>query len=605
MTATREHAQSPAGNGGDAELAMKARWLFPLIAVVLVAAAYARAPGLGFVYDDDIIVKGNPYITSASHIPSYFTEHIWSNLMLARKNYYRPVFLLWLLGNFEEFGTDSLGWHVTSLLLHLGSSILLYFLALRFTRSRFAALSACLIFGLHPVQVENVVWVSASTELLGSFLALGSVLCYLRSLEETARRMLWLLGAVILYALAVFAKETAIIVPAIIFLHEWLGRPASAEAVQPPERTRGAAVLAALRESLPFGLVAAGYLAARIAVLGGMGNAVVQMTKQVWFETIPSILQIYLLHLVWPARLSAFYDYPYIVEFSVRHVVMPAALIAGTVILLLIAIRQKPEAQLAAVWMALPILPVLDIPIFPRGEFLHDRYLYHPLIGLSLLIGLGVAALERRWPKREARWTIYGVCGAVALVLGIATFHQTGFWADNFALYSRGVDVAPRSAFANNNLGSVLMNNGQWGAAMEHYQKAIEYAPNFYLAYYDMGMGYYQAGRFSEAEGSFQRAVQIMPEDPDSHLFLGMVYYRTNRRPQAINLVRQAIALKPDRAGYHFALAVMLKDSGDLAGARAEFEAELKRDPNHQPTLAQLRLLDQAGSATPATATKK
>ncbi len=599
MSETAERTESPSGNWRDGGGAARPPWLFPLIAAVLVAVAYARAPGLGFVFDDDVTVKANPYITSGSYIPSYFTQHIWSHLMLARKNYYRPVFLLWLLGNYKEFGTDALGWHLSSLLLHLGNTILLYFLALRFTRERFAALGACLIFGLHPVQVENVAWVSASTELLGSFLTLASVLCYLRSLEAAGRRVLWLAGSVFLYALAVLTKETAIIVPAIVFLHEWVGRPVAEEGAQAAGRIRGATLAASFRESLPFVVATVGYLAARIAVLRGMGHTVVQLTKWQLAETIPGVLKAYLFHALWPARLSAFYDYPYVTEFSVRNVLLPAALVVGAALLLILSVRKSPEAQIAAVWMVLSILPVLDIGVFPRGEFVHDRYLYQPLIGLALLTGLGIAELERRWRSPGARWRLRSACAAVALALGILTYHQTIFWTDNFTLYSRGVEVAPHNAFANNNLGSELMNRGQWGPAMEHFQKAIQYAPQFYLAYYDLGLGYYQAGRFADAEACFKRSIEIVPEYADSHLFLGMVYYRTDRLPQAIESLRQAIRLDPRATGYHFALAVMLKKSGDLAGAEAEFEEELKLNPNHAPTLEQLRQLGAPAPPAP------
>lgn len=591
MTEGMERPASPASGAPETELLRNAAWLFPLIAVLIVAAAYVRAPVLGFVFDDDIIVKGNPYITSLKYIPSYFTQHIWSNLMLARKNYYRPVFLLWLLGNYEEFGTDPLGWHMSSLLLHLASTVLMYLLALRLTRERFSALAASLLFGLHPVQVENVVWASCSTELLGSFLVLAAMLCYLRSLERLAQRAGWLAASVALFALAVMAKETAIIFPAIVFLHEWLGRPATE--AQPPFRSRSSALGASLIELLPFGVAAVAYLAARIAVLGALGTTVVTMTKQVWFQTIPSILQIYLLHVVWPARLSAFYDYPYVTQFSVRSVVMPGALLIGLAVLLFLAVRKSPAAQLAAVWMVLPILPVLDIPVFPRGEFLHDRYLYHPLIGLSLLAGIGIAALERRWTSRAARLAIYSACGSVALAMGAVTFHQTGYWADNFALYTRGVEVAPRSGFANMNLGAVLLNRGQWNEAMAQFQKAIEYAPNLYLAHYDLGLGYYQAERYPEAEACFKRAIAILPEYPDSHLSLGMTYYHTHRLPEAIQELRKAIALNPSDPGSHFALGVILKDSGDLAGARDELLEVLKRDPQQEEAMKQLREIEQ------------
>jgi len=572
-------------------------WLLPAIAVLLIAAGYARTPRLGLVFDDDLIIKANPFITSAKYIPSYFTQHIWSNLMLARKNYYRPVFLLWLLANYKEFGRDPLGWHISSLLLHLGSVVLLYFLALRFTRERYAALGACLLFGLHPLQVENVAWASACTELLGSLLTLGSVLCYLRSLEESTRRMGWLLGSLFLYALAVLTKETAIIVPAIVFVHEWVGRPATGEGARAPQRSQGAALAAAVRESWLFGVVAAGYLAARVAVLGGMGHDVVQLSKQVWAQTVPRVLEVYLLHLVWPARLGPFYDYPYVTFFSVGSVLLPAGVVLATAVLLLLAIRKSPGGQVAAVWVALSILPVLAIGVFPRGEILHDRYMYQPLIGIALLAGLGIAALERRWKTEEAQWTLRVACAVVAVVMGILTYRQTRYWTDNFTLYRRGVEVAPRNALANNNLGSELMNHGDWGAAMAHFQKAVEYAPRYYLAYYDMGLGYYQAGQFDKAEACLKRSIEILPEYADAHLILGMVYYRTHRPALAIQSLRKAIELNPTETGTHFVLGVVLKSSGDLAGARTAFEEELKVDPNHEPSIEQLRQLD--ASATP------
>ncbi|HVN09555.1 MAG TPA: tetratricopeptide repeat protein [Patescibacteria group bacterium] len=600
MNETGKLEDAPEVNPAAEESILNAPWLFPLIAVLVIAVAYMQSPTLGFVFDDDIIVKANPFITSASHIPSYFTEHVWSKLMLARKNYYRPVFLLWLLGNYEAFGLDPLGWHLSSLLLHLGSTVLVYFLALRFTRMRFASLGSALLFGLHPAQVENVVWASASTELLGSFLTLASMLCYVRSLDAGVRRVLWLLGSAVLYALAVMTKETAIIVPLLVFLHEWWGRPASPDSVRPGERPFGAALLAGVRESWPYAAVTVGYLAARFAVLGGIGNAVVKMTAAVWLDTIPSILQVYAVHLLWPAGLSAFYDYPYIEQFSVRQVVLPALLLLVLAGLLVLAIRKRGGAKLATVWMVFPILPVLDIPIFPRGEFLHDRYLYQPLIGMSLLAGLGIAALERRWTSEISRRVVYAVCGAVAVVLGAVTFRQTGYWTDNMTLYQRGVEVSPRNAFANLNLGVELLNRGRWEEAMAQFRKASDCAPRFYLAQYDLGYGYYVVGKYSEAQPYFLRAVEIMPEDPESNMYLGMTYYHLKQPGPAMASVRKAIALKPNGTGYHFALGVMLKDSGDAAGARAEFEQELKRDPANQPTLDQLRALDTAASPSAA-----
>jgi tetratricopeptide (TPR) repeat protein len=569
-----------------------ARWLLPLVLLAAVTAAYARAPRLNFVYDDDLIVRKNPFIVSAKNIPVYFTQHIWSSLMTARKNYYRPVFLLWLLANFSAFGTDPVGWHLTSLLLHLGNTLLLYFLALRLIRQRFAALVAAFIFGLHPVQVETVAWVSASTELLGSFFSLASVLAYLRARDPGKRAPLWMGSSLLLYAAGSLAKETALILPAVIFLHEWLGRPASEE--QLPPRPWRVALVAALRESAPFFAVAIAYMAARIAVLGGVGQAVVRVTPRTFLFTLPSVLHAYLVHLLWPVRLGCFYDYPYVETFSFRSVALPLVEVLAIVLALFLAVRESRAAQLSVFWMVLPLLPSLDIAIFPHGEIVHDRYLYHPVLGLSLLAGLGIAWLGRQLANRPGA-RLCGMLAAAGMILALAglTFRQTRFWMDNFALYSRGVEIAPRNGFANNNLGVALLARGDANGAMDYFQRSLQYDPNLWLAKYDIGIVYYNLGDYPKAEEYFRKTIVLRPEDSDSHLYLGMTFFRTGRRAQAIDSIRRAIALNPQGQGYHFALAIILKEDGDLNGARSEFQAELKRDPNQQESINQLRILEQ------------
>lgn len=573
-------------------------WFFPLVAVLLTAAGYARAPWLGFVYDDDVIIRANPYITSASNIPAYFTQHVWTGLMLARNNYYRPVFLLWLLAAYKAFGTNPLGWHLSSLLLHLGSTAMVYQLTLRMARSRWAALGAALLFGLHPVQVENVAWSSAVTELLCTFFALAAFLAYLAALDSLGQRGMLLTASVFLYALAMLSKETAIVLPAIVFLHEWLGRPGCAAAAG--ARRGGTAVIGAIKEALPFAFVALAYLAARIAVLGAIGETTAKLGTRVWLQSIPKVLAIYLGHLTWPAGLSVFYDYSYVDEFSMASVLLPAALIVLVGALLLTAGRKSPAALVAGAWMTLAILPVLDLPVFPRGEFLHDRYLYQPMIGLALLAGIGIGSLEGRWPGRGPRFALFAGCAVVAAALGATTFAQTRYWVDNFSLYSRGVSVAPRNGPANMDLGSVLINRGQLDEGMALLRKAVEYTPNLYLAHYDLGIGYFQTGHYGDAEASFRRAQAIMPQFADAGFFLGMTYLRAGRLPEAAECMRKAIALRPENVDYRFGLAMALQQMGDMAAARGQLQEALRIDPAYQPARTQLQKMDATASRPPA-----
>ena len=572
-----------------------AYWLPPLLSILAIAAAFARVTQMDFVYDDGVIVKGNRYIQSSRYILRYFTEHIWSYLMAAAKNYYRPTFLLWLYANYSVFQERPLGWHLTNLALHLGNALLIYFLALRLTRARFAALAAMLLFGLHPIQVETVSWVCGSTEVLGTLLALAAFLCYLRAGDSPARRRLWLAGSLFLYAVAALAKETVLFYPGIVFLHEWLGRPAASHPIAP--RPWRDALRVSVRETIPFALVGLGYIGMRLYALGGLGHHVVALTLRDSLLTIPYVLQCYVVHLVWPAGLSCFYDSVYVTTLSPVQVFLPLIVAVTAFVLLFAAVRRSPSGMLASFWLILPLLPVLDVRVFPRNEFVHDRYFYHPMIGISFLAALAIAWLERSWcaspgPRRALRAAVLAVLAAHAVV----TFRQTAYWENNYALYTRGVAVAPHNAFANNNLGGVLLEQQKWAEAVAHLQEALADVPNLYLAEYDLGIAYYEQGQYPEAEQHFARAVRIQPADAGSHFFLGMTYLHTGRLEQAIPEASRALALNPEGAGYHFALGVMLKQAGDIPDARAEFLAELKRDPQHKASLEQLRLLQPAPS---------
>jgi tetratricopeptide (TPR) repeat protein len=576
----------------------RAAWLLPVLGVLAIAISYARVTQMDFVYDDFSIVKGDRYIQSARYIPSYFTEHLWTNIMSAAKNYYRPSFLLWLLGNYTLFQERPLGWHLTNLMLHLGAALLVYFLALRLSRSRFAAFAAMLLFGLHPIQVETVSWVSGSTEVLGTFLALAAFLCYVRANEHPERRVAYVAGSAVLYAFAALAKETVLIYPGIVFLHEWLGRPASLR--PPPPRPRREGFHAAMHEMAPFFFVGLGYLGMRLHVLGALGHHVVALTTRAWLLTVPYVLQCYVVNLVWPAGLSPFYDTTYVNYFSPVKVFLPLIVAVTAAVLLFAAVRKSPAGLLCTFWLLLPLLPVLDIRVFPRNEFVHDRYLYHPMIGLALLAAIAIAHFECAWEDAPGKKrALYASLLAIFAALSAVTFRQARYWENNFELYTRGVAVAPHNGFANGNLGAVLLEQGQWDDAMIHLDEALRDVPDLVSAQFDIGLAYYEKAMYPQAEAAFKRSVQLQPFDAGSHFFLGMTYDHTGRLAQALPEVRYAIRLKPEVPNYHFALGMLLRESGDAAGARAAFQGELRLNPQHAAALRELRNLDQPFAAAP------
>src|SRR4051794_31590119 len=186
------------------------------------ALLYARSLWSNFVYDDIIQIVKNPRIAAWSYLPSYFTEQLWAGIQST--SYYRPLLLVWMRLNHFLFGLNPVGWHASSVLLHLGATGLAFLLARRLLRGpeagqapslrgdSQAALVAAGIFMLHPLQVESVAWPSAANESLAAIFIFASYLFFLRSNDDgSANRNLLL--SWLMFALALMTKETAIIAP--------------------------------------------------------------------------------------------------------------------------------------------------------------------------------------------------------------------------------------------------------------------------------------------------------------------------------------------------------------------------------------------------------
>jgi len=603
----------------------RAEWLMPLLVLCAVAATFGRVVSFQFVFDDSALILTNPFIQSAENLPRFFTEHFWSGVAIAQKNYYRPLSLLWLLGNWKLFGPRPAGWHAECLLLHALNTLLVYLLARRLLQPRgggaMAAGAAAALFGLHPLQAEVVSWISCFNDLLAALLLLSSFHAWInaRTTQERAGTRggaeAWYALSVTGYAAALLCKEPAALFPLLLLVYELAGagrnaRPGVAgESSTPGSRNW----LGTLKLLAPFVLVAAVYLALRRNALGSLTTPQPQIIswRTEWL-TLPSVLLSYLTHLVWPEGLSPFYDVPYVQSFTFAGVGLPLLALVLPVALATWAAWRSSLGRFAIAWMLLFAAPTLHLAVLPRGELVHDRYLYLPMAGLGLLAGLGVAIVMDAQPRREgeiargreaqerglfdATW----VAGALAAGMMLVAGRQAGYWHDNFTLFLRGVRIAPSNGIAAGNLGIEFWKRGERDVATALFQRAATLNPDIFEADKKAGYSHYEAGRYAEAEQAFGVAVATRPGDAFSHLMLGLVCLKTGRGVLAVAEGRRAVALAPQEPGFHFGLGTILETTGDLAGARDAFRAELAIRKDHLPSQQELQRLDRILGAAPS-----
>jgi 4-amino-4-deoxy-L-arabinose transferase-like glycosyltransferase len=267
----------------------------------LVFLAYADTVRFQFVHDDIFQILGNTWLRSWKYLPRYFTADVWAfQHTVGHGNMYPRVFLLWLHLQYLLFGANPWGWHLSTVLCHLGATLLVYFTAARLLEDRLGALFATLIFGLHPTHAGAIAWVSGVSEPLCGIFLLAAYLCYLKKRAELVHARTYRVASLGLYALACLAKETAVILPLIILACEflWSERTHVVSWRAWAGRTQGAFTVVA-----PYLTLFAVYLVARVVALRGFQNAREAHSILSMFLTWPSVLWFYLRHLLWPAHL--------------------------------------------------------------------------------------------------------------------------------------------------------------------------------------------------------------------------------------------------------------------------------------------------------------
>jgi hypothetical protein len=499
-----------------------------------------------FVYDDLGQIVANPAVQSWKYFPLFFRANVWMQ-QLSVGNYYRPVFLAWLLINHTLFGLHPALWHLTTLLAHVGVAALVFVLSLRLTRDRRIALVTALLFGLHPVHLEAVAWISGVTEPLLALLLIPAFLSYL-NWRERGRHVSRLAVGLALYALALLSKETAVVLPALVFAYEWLYSPAG-ETWRPRSRS-------ALLASAPFVFVTGVYLLARAQALHGVAHKTVDLGWKIALLTIPSALWSYIRLLVAPVRLSVFYDTPYVTHVSLRHVVLPLAGIAVATGLLVWWWRRErsPLIAFASAWLLLPILPLLNLTVLPMGDFIHDRYLYLPSVGFALLLAMALAKLDARhvFGRPAGQIVVLGL----ALLMAVGTVAQSVPWANDLLLYYHGMAVAPNNDLPRNKLAASLVQRGMYNEGIRVYDLVLADDPDYWYANYRMGYAQYMIGHYPEAERYLMRATELHGT-PDEFYYLGLAQEKLDKLDGAQTALEQAVKLDPGHSEAQRQLAAL------------------------------------------------
>jgi hypothetical protein len=571
----------PAPNDGPVKLTcVVLRWLVLAVSLSVTATVYARALFFEFAYDDFGQIVYNQRIKSWMLALTYFKTHVWAQSS-AVALYYRPVFMLWLAANYKLFGLNPLYWHLAVIGIHLVCCVLLNFFVWRLTEDKWVTAVAVLLFGLHPAHLESVAWVSGATEPLLAALLLGSLLCYMKHRDSRKTTDGWQWASLLLASLAVLAKETALIIPALVFSYQW---------IFPRRATSGKARLwASVRAATPYAVISLLFLISRTLALHSLTpakRAGLRSTLLAW----PQVVAFYSAHGLFPFRLSVFYNLVSVTHPGLWNFALPLVLVLGAGAALCYVSRRSRLWAFLCAWCVIMLVPLLNVTFWNNVENVHDRYLYLPSVAICVMLASALARLKQLNFTAAAAATL-----AIAAGYAAVTMLELQYWQDDNVLAQRGISVSPGHPIALQLAGNALIRQQAATRAIPFLVEALDVQPDNVDTLCSLSFCYSEINALPLAEESATKAVALDPAEPRAHLLLGIVRLKQKQLGEAEAEIRRGIGLQHLTTGivlYHYYLGNVLYAKGDSQGAIQEYRLEVLNDPATDPaaSVAQTRI---------------
>ena len=556
-----------------------------LILTAEVFWVFGRAVSYDFLaYDDYIYVVDNPHIKDGLTI-----EAVKWAFTTTYANFWHPVTWFSYMLDVDIFGTAPFGFHFTNIILHYLNSLLLFAVLYRMTRALWPCLAVALLFGIHPLHVESVAWVSERKDVLSAFfmiLAMGAYAAYVRTPS-------WVrYGAVtFFFILGLMAKPMLVTLPFVFLLLDYW--PLNRTKLNPCETTEALPFLFLVKEKLPFLALAVGFSILTVVAQkkGGALASVDEIDFALRIKNASVSYFLYLKNTVFPSNLSIFYPYPETV--SPWFAGGTAAFILIVSMGILYIHRGFPWLVTGWFWYLGTLIPVIGL--VQVGDFsMADRFTYIPLVGIFIMCSWSA---QKVWADRPAlrKWIVpFSVI--TVFILGAAAYRQVGHFKNSRALFGQAVLVNPDNWLALHNLGitynqmekpqeaiecfkkallkkpvfvealnnlaGTLVKTGRTQEALVYYYKAIEVMPGFSGTYYNLAVALETSDRLEEAKENYEMALRINPKDAEALNNLGVLQDRSGRTKEGMKNIKKALEIKPGYAEAHYNIGnLLLKQS--------------------------------------------
>ena len=519
-----------------------------------------------YVYENPIVQKG----LTLRGISWAFTHVYASN--------WHPLTWLSHMLDCQLYGLNAGGHHLTNILLHTATVILLFLVLRRMTGFLWRSAFVAAVFAVHPLHVESVAWVAERKDVLSGLffmLTLWAYVRYARRPWSPARYGL----VVLLFALGLMCKPMLVTLPFVLLLLDyWPLNRLGADAKNEPVFRLGLPIPRRLIwEKLPLlGLtvVSCGItLFAQAKALQPLEN--LSLSLRAGNALISYVA--YLGQMFWPSGLAVLYP---LTAKGVGGASVAASLVvlAGISTGVFVLRRRCPYLLTGWLWYLVMLVPVIGI-VQVGAQARADRYTYLPQIGLYVLLTWAAADFSARLRYRP--WVLGSLAAVILAALMGCARAQTAYWRNSETLWTHTLACTSDNAGAHNNLGNALLQKGKMDEAMVQFQKALQINPDYAEAHNNLGTALAQKGKVDEAIAQFQKAMQIKPDLAEAHNNLGNALLQKGNVDEAVVQYQKALQIKPDFAEACYNLGKTLLEKGKVDEAMVHFQKALQIKPDY------------------------
>jgi len=517
-----------------------------LLAVTFTVLSPCLQSGFLADWDDGSYLLENPRVRSLS------SENIADIFQSTVLDTYVPLTVLSFAVEYHFFDYDPFVYHLNNLLLHLAVTLGVFLLAQRLGFPFWAAWAGALLFGIHPLRVESVAWVTERKDVLYAFFYVAALNFYWEYLRSEKKLFFGI--TVGLGLLSLLAKPMALSLPLILLLLDWYAeRPLRLQVVG---------------EKCVFFI----YIIPLtwLTYSGFMRNPICNPDEALlsWVWTF----MFYIRQFFMPIILTPDYSIPRPV--SLAHVQYSASILALLILLGLVwRFRSRRELVFAILFYLFSIFFLLRFDLGKDYCFVADRFMYLPSLGLCLWLGSGIYHGVFNWSARiGVRFSVLLIIIIIFTALGLKTYRQAWLWNSELTLWNHVLRHNPRSSAGLINRGCFFSAQGKRKAALRDFKKATEMYPHMAKAWYNLGNIHKENGRWRKALRCYNKVLDIEPDYIKVYNNRAIVYDRMGLFHLAINDFSTVIKLNPDNIKAYYNRGLFYRERGMENQAQADFQ---------------------------------